>query len=108
MEDCQWEVGCELRVPEDWKPRKLPSPVWMCCLRLPPIFAVSELALFLHAICNVPLLPHPVEAAVEPAANSSIHYGSVASTSHHAVELHPWQPVCLSVVAAEEDWDACL
>lgn len=72
----------------------------MCCLQLPPFSAVSELALFLHAICDVPLLPHPVEAAVDPAAHSSIHYALNASTSHHVVELHSEQPVCLYAVVA--------
>jgi hypothetical protein len=72
----------------------------MCDLRLPPIFAVSELAVFLHAMCDVPLLPHPVEAAVEPAAHSSMRYASVASTTHHAVEQHLSQPVDQCVVVA--------
>ena len=72
----------------------------MYYFQLPPIFAVSELAPFLPTICDVLLLPHPVGAAVDPAANFLSQYASVASTSHHAVELHPWQPVYLYAVEA--------
>ena len=91
--EVEQEVGCHQGVPVDLnlnlKPHNLPSPVWTCYLKLSPIFAVSKLAPFLHAICDVPLLPHPVEAAVGPAARSSMHYAAVTSTSYHAVELHP-------------------
>lgn len=79
----------------------LDFPVSTCCLRLPPISAVSEFALFLHAICDVLLLPHYAEPPAEPAAQSSDDYASAASTSHHAVELHPWQPVHLYAGEAE-------
>ena len=72
-------------------------------MRLPLIFAVYPLILCVLPTSDVPLLPHPVEAAVEPAAHSSIHYGTLASTSHHAVELHSEQPVYLYVVEGVEE-----
>ena len=102
--EVEQEVGCHQGVPVelDLKPHSLPMPVSTCGLHLPPIFAVSELALFLHAICDVPLLPHPVEAAVELAARSSKHYASAACISHHAVKQHPWQPVYLYAGEAAE------
>ena len=68
---------------------KLQYPVWTCYLQLPPIFAVYALSLCVHTIFDVPLLPRPAGAAVEPAAHSSKHYASVASISHLAVGLHP-------------------
>lgn len=81
------EVGCHWQGPPgDLKPDNQPRPVSMSCLQFPPIFAVSELAPFLLPICDVLLLLHPVEAAVEPAAHSSI-YSFVASTFHQAVDV---------------------
>ena len=72
----------------------------MCCLRLPLIFAAFELALCLRAICDVPLLPHPVAAAVVPVAHSSMCYAYFASISHHAVEQHSERPVYQYAVEA--------
>ena len=110
--EVEQEVGYHPGVPGDLKPHNQPRPLWMCCWKLPLIFAVSELALYPLAICGVPLLPHPVEAAVEPVAHSSRCYASVASTSHPAVEQHSEQLVYLYVVVAvqqeEEDWLAHL
>ena len=87
-----------------------PGAVLKCCLQLPLIFAVSGSALFHHAIYGALLHPHSVEAAVESVAHSSVHYATVESTSHHALEQHSWQPVHLYVVVAvweeEEDWVA--
>ena len=87
----------------DLKPHNRPRPLWTCCWQLPLIFAVFELALYPLAICDVPPLPHPVEAAVGPVAHSSRCYASAASTSHHAVEQHSEQPVYPNVVVAVQE-----
>jgi hypothetical protein len=85
-------------------PHSLANVAWMYYFQPLPIFAVFECAPSLPTICGVHLLPHPVGAAVDPAAYFSLSYACVASTSHHAVELHPWQPGYLYAVAvAEED-----
>lgn len=122
MEDGQ-DVGCHWGVPGDLnlnlKPHNLPRPVWTCGLQLPPIFAVYALGLCAPLMFDVPPLPHPVEAVVEPGAHSSMQ-PTVGSISDLAVELQPVFPLAsvLAVVvpmeeedwemAAEEDWIAHL
>ena len=87
------EVGCHWQgLPGDLKPDNQPRPVLMscCCLQFPPIFAVSELALFLHPFCDFPLHPHYVEAAVaafEPAVDSSACHAILVSISPQSVDV---------------------
>ena len=60
--------------------------LWMCYLKLPPIFAVYVSTLCVHTIFDVPHFPHPVEAAVEPAVHFSKHYATPVSIFHHVFE----------------------
>ena len=78
----------------------------MNCLQLPPISPVcvlSVLSLYAPPAFDVPLLPHPAGAAVDPAAHSANHSTFVASISHLALEQHPLQPVNIIWAEVEEE-----
>jgi hypothetical protein len=78
----------------------------MNCLQLPPILPVCVLSLYAPPAFDVPLLPHPAGAAVDPAAHSANHSAFVASISHLALEQHPLQPVNLIRAEVEEELHA--
>ena len=78
----------------------------MNCLQLPPISPVCVSSLYAPPAFDVPLLPHPAGAAVEPAAHSANHSAIVASISHLALEQHPLQPVNLIQAVVEEELHA--
>ena len=72
-------------------------------LQLPPISPVCVLSLYSPPAFDIPLLPHPAGAAVDPAAHSANHSTFVASISHLALEQHPLQPVNLIQAEVEEE-----
>lgn len=72
--------------------------VSICYSEFAPLFAAFEFALCLPPTCDVVLLPHPIEAAVEPTLDFSNYYGFAASISHHVSDVLPWKQIHLYVV----------